>query len=122
MSNDTTAKIGEVLPSEDPGRQEERRCEVRRPYPAIQFVAFHDDSQTPTKEMFQAVRCRDISTCGISFYYPGPATADYCTIVLGQKPAIVFIKAKVVRYRPYLGPNQEWVIGCAFLSKVKRPF
>ena len=50
MSNDTTAKIGEVLPSEDPGCQEERRCEVRRSYPAIQFVAFHNDSQTPTKE------------------------------------------------------------------------
>ncbi len=117
MYDDTTAKVGEVLPGDETGRQEERRCEVRRLYPVIQLVAFHDDFQTPTKKMFQSVLCRDISTRGISFYYPGPAPAGHCTIALGRKPDIVLVKARVVQNSPHSGPNREWVIRCAFVSK-----
>ena len=84
--------------AESVARQTERRVEVRRLYSVTQLVAFHDEARTPTKEMFLPLLCQDISTSGISFYHAGP------------------------HYGPYLGPNQEWIIGCQFLSKVKKPF
>ena len=121
MPNLSIAEIGELLSNADLVQQEERRFEVRRAYPVNQLVAFHDESETPTKEMFRPVLCQDITPSGISFYFPGPPAADHCTIVLGRKPMLIFVKAKVVHYGPYLGPNQEWVIGCEFLSKVGKP-
>ena len=121
MPSNSIAEIGEVVPNADVVQQEERRSEVRRAYPVTQVVAFHDESETPTKEMFRPVLCQDISPSGISFYLSGPPAADHCTIVLGRKPMLIFVKAKVVHYGPYLGPKREWVIGCEFLGKVGKP-
>ena len=121
MMNQTTASIIEGVSSAEAVRQEERRAEVRKSYPVKQFVAFHDPSQTPTKEMFREVLCQDISTSGMSFYLTDRPTADHCTIALGRTPGLIFVRAKVIHSGPYLGPNKEWVIGCQFLSKVEKP-
>ena len=118
MPTNSIAEIGEGVPNADVVGH---RSEVRRTYPVNQLVAFHDESETPTKEMFRPVLCQDISTNGISFYHPGPPATDHCTIALGRMPGVIFVKAKVIHYGPYVGPNQKWVIGCQFLSKVKMP-
>ena len=112
----------EVTTTENcPDRREERRAEPRRVYPITQQVAFHDESKVPTKEMFQAVLCHDISTSGISFYLSGPPDSNHCTLALGRAPRLIYVAAEVVHYGPYEGPNQEWVIGCRFLKKVSLP-
>ena len=71
--------------------------------------------------MFRPLMCQDISTSGISFYHSGPPGFDHCTIALGRLPNLIFVKAKIIHCGPYLGPNQEWVIGCRFLAKVAPP-
>jgi hypothetical protein len=96
----------------------ERRSKQRRPYPVKQLVAFHEESEVPTQEMFQEVLCRDLSTWGISFYFAGPPSASHCTIALGRASRLLYVAAKVIHYEPYAGPNHEWVIGCQFLNRV----
>jgi hypothetical protein len=96
---------------------DERRGETRWPYAVRQLVAFHEQSQTPGREMFHAVRCRDISVSGISFYYSGPPASDYCSFVLGRAPNLLYVRAQVIHYGPYAGESNEWVIGCRFLTK-----
>ena len=97
---------------------DERRGDNRWPYAVRQLVAFHEESETPSKDMFHPVRCRDISLTGISFYYGGPPASDYCSIVLGRGPLrVIYVKAQVIHYGPYAGESEEWVIGCRFLHK-----
>jgi hypothetical protein len=121
MRTRSVVRGGAVSPSNSAARGEERRCEVRRAYPVTQLVAFHDNAEMPTQDMFRTLLCHDISTRGISFYHSGPCLFDHCTIALGRRPCLIYVKAEIVHYGPYLGPNQQWVIGCRFLGKVQPP-
>jgi len=84
-----------------------------------QLVAFHEEDQSVTKEMLQAVRCHDISLSGISFFLTSPPPLKYCTLVLGRPPYLIFVKAWVVHYEPQSATLREWKIGCQFIEKVE---
>jgi hypothetical protein len=102
--------------TEDRGRN--RRGSNRHKYPAAQLVAFHDEAQVPTTALFEGVRCHDLSTSGISFFLPDPPAFEYCTVVLGRPPALIYVKARVMHYSPYAGRAREWLIGCQFVCRV----
>jgi hypothetical protein len=84
----------------------------------MQLVAFHDVQAAPTKEMLQSVRCHDISLGGIAFYIVGPPTAEYCTLVLGRPPELIFVEAHVVHSEPMEESPGTWIIGCEFVRKL----
>ena len=102
---------------ESVARGAERRKSKRRPYVATHLVAFHAEGQNPAQNMFQAVRCREISTSGVSFLCEGPPPFDYCTLMLGRHPRQIRVKAWVVHCLPFAGPDEQWIIGCNFLDK-----
>jgi hypothetical protein len=100
-------------------RQPEQRRDPRWSYAVTQLVAFHEEDQQPTKEMLQAVRCRNISLGGISFFLPGPPPSQHCTFVLGRPPGLMFVRARVAHSEPREASSQEWLVGCQFIEKVE---
>ena len=105
-----------------PAFPNEARADARWRYPVTQLVAFHEELILPTKDMFEAVQCNDISRGGISFDYPGSPPTGYCTFILGRMPEVIFVQAKTAHFEPDVGPNQEWRIGCEFLRKTEPLF
>jgi hypothetical protein len=97
-------------------RGEERRRSQRRTYVATHLVAFHQESQSPAENTFQAVRCREISTSGVSFLCDGPPPFDHCTMMLGRHPQLIRVRARVIHCFPFAGPNDQWIVGCNFLD------
>ncbi len=78
-------EISRIVQPFEQGPQEafpnEARADARWHYPVTQLVAFHEEPILPTKEMFEAVQCIDISRGGISFYYPSSPPSGYCTFI-----------------------------------------
>jgi hypothetical protein len=113
-------ELNQVLERMQPeaGPKDARRGK-RYPYAVVQFVAFHDEAETPTRAMFRRVRCRDLSMAGASFFLPNPPAADHCTVALGKPPAMLYVSARVMHSGPCAhARNQQWLIGCQFLRKV----
>ena len=104
---------GPLLP-----RQSERRREPRYPYRVTQLAAFHEASQKATKEMFQPVRCHDISLGGISFFLAGPPKTEHCTLVLGRPPALIYVRAQILHSEPTEDSPDTWIIGCQFVERL----
>ena len=69
--------------------------------------------------MLQAVRCHDIWMGGISFYLSSPPPSEYCTIILGRPPALIFVTAKVTHSEQANDALHKWKIGCEFIDKVE---
>jgi hypothetical protein len=99
-------------------RPDEQRRDPRWSYPVTQSVAFHEEGDTVTKEMLQAVRCHDISLGGMSFFVSTPPPFRHCTVVLGRPPVLIFVRARVIHYEATGKSLREWKIGCQFLEKV----
>ena len=98
-------------------REPERRSDPRWTYPVTQLVAFHEEGQRPTKEMLQAVQCRDISASGISFFLASPPPTKHCTVLLGRPPDLICVTARIVNCEVHGTAQREWRVGCQFLGK-----
>ncbi len=99
-------------------RGHERRRDARWPYRVTQMVAFHDESEKPTKEMLRPVRCHDISLSGISYFLAGAPPCQHCTLILGRPPGLIFVEARIVHSEPAEGSPGEWIVGCEFVAKL----
>jgi hypothetical protein len=99
-------------------RDHERRRDPRWPYRVTQLAAFHDEHQTPAKEMLQPIRCHDISLSGLSFSLNGQPPRQHCTLILGRPPELIIIKARIVHSEPAEGSPDEWIVGCEFVAKL----
>ena len=82
-----------------------------------QLVAFHAENQPATKEMLQPVECHDISLGGISFFMSSSPPSEYCTVILGRPPALIFVRARVTHSEKE-NELRRWKIGCKFIDKV----
>jgi hypothetical protein len=100
-------------------RDHEKRRDKRWPYRVMQFVAFHDVHEQPSKLMLQSVRCHDISLGGISFYLDAPPPRQNCTIILGRSPELIYVRARVVHSEKSEVSRGEWVVGCEFVTKLE---
>ena len=120
MRNPEIAKIIQPFQTGQPdAHQPELRSDPRWAYSVIQLVAFHEKDQQPTKEMLQAVRCHNISLGGLSFYLSGSPSHEYCTLVLGFPPKLIFVKARVTHSEAQGTSQGMWKIGCQFLEKME---
>ncbi len=103
-----------------PGAAERRRAR-RYSYPATQFLAPYHHGGLPTADQFREVRCQDISTGGIAFYWPTEPDFDDLVIQLGTRRSPTFVTAQV-RYLDALRPGEptgEFLIGCQFTGRVQ---
>jgi len=73
----------------------------------------------PTADEFFTVECNDISAGGISFFLRRPPGCELFAIVLGQKPRLTILAAKVVYFRPVKHNGQQmYLVGCKFLDRM----
>jgi hypothetical protein len=101
----------------DVGRVARHRS-PRHPYNTAQWVAPCFGHTPPERHEFRQVRCRDISTSGISFYWPTPPDYDRVVVRLGAGPNAIEVTARVVRFEPVDGGSgAAYVVGCQFTGR-----
>src|SRR5436305_2450065 len=82
----------------------ERRGAKRFRFPVVQFMAQYDRNGLPSRYDFQQVRCQDISTSGISFFWPRIPDFEYIVIGLDTSGTRIHLTARVTSVRP--APDQ----------------
>ncbi|HEX3724900.1 MAG TPA: PilZ domain-containing protein, partial [Pirellulales bacterium] len=96
----------------------DRRQRARSPLNGIQRIAPCKQGTTPADMKFQNVRCKDISSGGIGFYFPQPPDFETVIVALGSEPNCTYLHARVMHCRPIPpehGPG--FLIGCQFIGR-----
>ena len=99
----------------------ERRSSNRWSYPAVQPLAPYGHWGFPNAEMFQQVRCHDLSTGGVSFLLPAPPTFEFAVIGLGVAPQFQYFVVQKVYCRRSDSTEGQYLVGCQFLQRIKPP-
>jgi hypothetical protein len=74
----------------------------------------------PRVDEYFNVECNDISRGGVSFFLKRPPGCEKFAIVLGQKPMITIMVAKVVNIKEVTHNDQhQYLVGCKFISQIK---
>lgn len=98
-------------PEEDPAEP------IRRfSYPVMTAVAPYLGSSLPTKGSFRKVRCQEISSVGLSFFWAEKPEFRYLVVALGKRP--IYVTARIVRCDPAPDPSQGVLVECYFLGRV----
>jgi len=109
-----------TLKSREPDRRVHRPRAQRHQYPAIQWIAPYYGTALPAREHFHQVRCQDLSTSGLSFYWPSVPDFQHLLVRLGDCQNEVCLVARVARSQP-VAPNDdtEYLVGCKFLGRAR---
>jgi len=100
---------------------EEMRSSPRKTYRFNQRIGPMHGGLMPTTDEYFNVECNDISKGGISFYLKRPPGCEQFAIVLGQKPMITILAAKVVNTKEVEHDNQQmYLVGCQFIDRLPR--
>ena len=99
-------------------RKSERRAHPRYPFSRTQCIAPLVDHQFPPPEMFQEIRCQDISSGGFSFELSEPPGFSMLVLALGPEGNAKHLIAAIVRTRKV---EQEGttvcIVGAHFIGK-----
>ena len=97
------------------GRRE-RRKSPRQRFPVRQMIApFY--RKMPKADQFAAISCRDLSTTGVAFYWPGVPDFSKAIVGLGGGAELTYVAARVVRHVE-CGPDGRVLVGCEFVDRV----
>ncbi|HEY1786070.1 MAG TPA: PilZ domain-containing protein [Pirellulales bacterium] len=96
----------------------DRRESQRHSFPAVQRVAACRGTAVPTDADFHLVRCHDLSTSGISFYWPEPPNFDQVIVALASPKGTTRVLARVMFHGPQAGQQGQYLIGCRFLRRL----
>ncbi len=97
----------------------EMRSSPRKKYQVNQQIGPMHGGFLPTTDEYFNVECNDISKGGISFYLKRPPGCEQFAIVLGQKPEVTILIAKVVYARQVEhGGQRMYLVGCQFIGRV----
>ncbi|HEX4146345.1 MAG TPA: PilZ domain-containing protein [Pirellulales bacterium] len=96
----------------------ERRESQRHAFPAVQRVAPCRGTAVPTDNDFHLVRCHDLSTSGISFYWPTSPDFDQVIVALVSPKGTTRVLARVMFHGPQAGQQGQYLIGCRFLRRL----
>lgn len=117
MAAETPAKVNTEAPARP--AQGERLAE-RFPYPTVQYVAPFKDGVKPTKAMFVADQCYDLSSSGISYMSPRPVECEKLIFALGTGLDFIYVVAEVVHCVPVgSGTSLKYRVGCRFLDRIE---
>ena len=106
----------------DESLKSERRQSERHGYPSIQKLAPCDLSQLPETLVFRDARFHDISRGGVSFFWTAPPDFEFVAISLGDGRRSVAVMARVVRHRPIVGLQNEYLVCCEFVRRLDNRF
>lgn len=99
----------------------ERRRHQRNAYACVRRVAAYDGFSSPLDGDYREVRCRDLSSGGISFLIPDRPPSGLLAIDLStsaQSPCVV--AARVVHCQGMTGDSGAWcLVGCAFVKRLR---
>ena len=115
-------KSGKQLASNRPdprSQDKDTRSSPRRSYPYRQMVApMARDAMPSTREFFE-VRCKDISTGGVSLIMDSPPDFDQIVISLGKPPQVNPVVARVVHVKQFNYSGQKaYLVGCKFTDRL----
>jgi hypothetical protein len=127
-------------------RPSERRRHQRQRFLGIQRLAPWDGCKFPAEDAFVEVPCYDLTRSGFSFFAHQRPSFEQLVVGFGQKPNLLYISAKPVRFSPMLvfpsgraahvghapepircsDPTGEIgmpmvLVGCRFLRRLEKP-
>jgi hypothetical protein len=105
----------------DTATEDDRRRSERHSFPATQRVVPCGRNGAATVDAdFQLVRCHDLSTSGISFYWPTAPKFDHVIVALAGPKGTTRVLANVVFSGLQPGEPPEYLIGCRFIRRLPR--
>ncbi|MGD0655790.1 MAG: PilZ domain-containing protein [Thermoguttaceae bacterium] len=124
----SAAAVADDMGSADPASDitpaksyEKMRSSPRKHYRFNQQIAPMHGGLLPAKDEYFNVECNDISQGGISFYLKRPPGCEQFAIVLGQKPMITILVARVVYSREVEHDCQQmYLVGCQFIDRLQK--
>jgi hypothetical protein len=118
---DRTVQAGESRKqqAEEEVQRKERRTSERHAYPVVQMLAPCNAIRLPEEDAFREVRCHDISRGGFSFLWSKPPDFEFVVVSLGNGSDRISLTARVVRSSPSPGLQDEFLVCCEFLDRVK---
>jgi hypothetical protein len=96
----------------------ERRGAKRFLFPVVQSMAQYDRNGLPSRDRFQPIRCQDLSTSGVSFFWPRIPDFEYVVIGLDTDEARIHLSARVTSVRPAPGQPGQLLVGCQFTGRI----
>jgi hypothetical protein len=100
---------------------EAMRSSPRKKYQFNQRIGPMHGGLLPTTDEYFNVECNDISKGGISFYLKRPPGCEQFAVVLGQKPTITILAAKVVNTKEVKHDGQQmYLVGCQFIDRIQK--
>ena len=100
---------------------EAMRSSPRKKYTCNQRIGPMHGGLLPTTDEYFNVECNDISKGGISFYLKRPPGCEQFAVVLGQKPKITILAAKVVNTKEVEHDDQQmYLVGCQFIDRIQK--
>lgn len=94
----------------------ERRKSPRQSFPVQQlFAPFY--RKMPKSDQFVPVTCHDLSTSGISFFWPQTPDFTKAIVGLGEQPHLTYVAVRVVRHAP-CEPSGHVLVACEFVDRV----
>jgi hypothetical protein len=94
----------------------ERRRGPRHPYQCTQLLAPYNGRELPRQEDFTWAECQNLSTRGLSFFWPRPPSFERVVVALGGAPSILLV-ARVVHFVPV---GKQFLCGCQFERRIGR--
>jgi hypothetical protein len=94
----------------------ERRNGPRHPYKCMQLLAPYNGAGLPRQQDFSWVECRNLSTRGLSFFWPEPPAFKRIVMALGEAP-FIFVVGRLVHA---VAEGEQVLCGCEFESRITR--
>jgi hypothetical protein len=124
----SSAAVADVIGSADPAPDpapaksyEEMRSSPRKNYRFNQRIAPMHGGLLPRTDEYFNVECNDISKGGVSFYLKRPPGCEQFAIMLGQKPMVTILVARVVYSREVdHDGHQMYLVGCQFIDRLQK--
>jgi hypothetical protein len=98
---------------------EERRGRDRKNFPTVQMIAPYANGQLPTRDQFRPVRCQDLSTGGMAFFFEKVPDFEHLVVALSSNSQVIHLTAVVAHCKSVEVADETLVlVGCRFLGRV----
>jgi hypothetical protein len=123
VSDLSTKELGQFTETAQHHVQSDSEADRRRyPYDCLQRLLEWEDPDGPLPSIADTVvvRCHDISSQGVSFFWPDDPCFKHLLISLGNDDDMVFMAAEIVHSKPvYMHGEWQYVVSCRFMKRMR---